>query len=115
MRTNQPQQMIRLFITFFSAIIVFPLMAVGQTALEITATGKTPTGFNRVFSKKIDIFDLTVFATRSTPDSKLLHAANVLAQDLDNDADGIADNKLVLKSLQKEQGAIVMVMGSLVR
>ena len=106
--TSQWQTKRRIYIFLFAVTLAFPLIVVGQTNLRITATGKTPLGFARVFSKKIDVFDLSVFATRSTPDSKLLHAANVLAQYLDNDANGIADNKLVLKSLQKERGAIVM-------
>ena len=108
MWTSQRQTTRWFFIYLFIAFQTFPLVLMGQTTLEITATGQTPVGFERVFGKKVQVFGLTVFATRSTSDSKLLHAANVLAQYLDNDADGIADNKLVLKSLQKERGAVVM-------
>ena len=85
-----------------------PLIAMGQTSLQITPTGKEPEGFARVFSRKVEVFEIPIFATHDTPDNKLLHAANVLAQYLDNDADGIPDNKLVLKALKKHRGAIVM-------
>jgi hypothetical protein len=85
-----------------------PLTAMGQTSLPIRPTGKEPEGFARVFSRKVEVFDIPVFATHDTPDNKLLHAANVLAQYLDNDADGIPDNKLVLKALKEQRGAIVM-------
>lgn len=108
MRTSQRQTTRVFFISLFIAIQTFPLVVLGQRTLEITDTGQTPIGFERVFGKKIEVFGLTVFATRSTSDSKLLHAANVLAQYLDNDADGFPDNKLVIKSLQKERGAMVM-------
>ena len=85
-----------------------PLTAMGQTSLQIRPTGKEPEGFARVFSRTVEVFDIPVFATHDTPDNKLLHAANVLAQYLDNDADGIPDNKLVLKALKEQRGAIVM-------
>jgi len=82
--------------------------AMGQVSLEITPIGKTPKGFNRVFSKKVDVFDVTVFATRNTPDMKVLHAAHVLAQYLDNNSDGDADNERVVKALKESKGAVVM-------
>ncbi len=92
-----------LFFLLFSSRVLF-----GQTPLVITPTESEPTGFDQVFSKKVDVFNLPVFATHETPDKKLLHAANVLAQYLDNDADGIPDNKLVIQSLQEQRGAMVM-------
>ena len=82
--------------------------AMGQSSLEITPIGKEPRGFNRVFSKKVDVFSIPVYATRATPDKKVLHAANVLAQYLDNNADGTPDNMLVVKALRKSNGAMVM-------
>jgi hypothetical protein len=61
-----------------------------------------------VFSQKVDVFGLSVYATRNVPNNKLLHAAGVLAQYLDNDADGRPDNALVISSLLRRKGVIVM-------
>jgi hypothetical protein len=82
--------------------------AMGQTPFEIAPVGNTPKGFDRVFRKKVDVLGISIFATRNTPDKKVLHAANVLAQYLDNNNDGDPDNKLVVKALRKHKGAIVM-------
>lgn len=40
------------------------------------------------FTKHIEVFGIHINATASAPDEKLLHAANVLAEYLDNDEDG---------------------------
>ena len=61
-----------------------------------------------MFSKQVDIFGSSIFATRRTPDQKLLHAAALLAQYLDNDNDGRPDNELVIKAIHKSKGAVVM-------
>ena len=90
------------------SMLVAPSMTMGQTSLEITPTGNEPEGFVHVFSRKVEVFGIAIFATHDTPDTKLLHAANVLAQYLDNDADGTPDNKLVLKALKEHHGAVVM-------
>ena len=39
------------------------------------------------FAKQVEVFGVHVYATFSTPDKKVLYAANVLAQYLDNDED----------------------------
>ena len=41
------------------------------------------TALRRAFSKRVEVFGIEVDASRSTPDAKVLHAANVLAQYLD--------------------------------
>ena len=50
------------------------------------------------------MFDLRVFAEKGVSDEKLLYAGNVLAQLLDNDADGKVDNKKVWGKLKKIYG-----------
>ena len=49
-----------------------------------------------VFSKHINIFGVKILATEETNDQKVNHAANVLAQYIDNDEDGIPDNSKVM-------------------
>lgn len=60
------------------------------------------------FSKQVDVFDLRICATNTTSDDKLLHAANVLAEYIDNDEDGRPDNPKIMKALLEGRGAIVM-------
>ena len=49
--------------------------------------------------KYITVFGIPILATEKCSDREVLHAANVLAQFLDNDRDGIVDNNLVLENL----------------
>jgi hypothetical protein len=60
------------------------------------------------FSKQVEVFGVRIYATNTTGDDKLLHAANVLAEYIDNDEDGVADNPKIMKALMEEQCAIVM-------
>ena len=80
---------------------------IAQSSLKVTPVDDAPQGFDRLFSKQVDIFGIAIFATRRTPDPKLLHAAGLLAQYLDNDSDGL-DNELVIQALRKSKGAVVM-------
>ena len=68
----------------------------------------TPPKLEEHFSKYIEIFGVPIYATSHVTDAKLLHAANVLAQYLDNDADGVPDNLLVLNALHSHDGAMTM-------
>jgi hypothetical protein len=79
-----------------------------QESLKITPVGGEPKGFNRLFEKRVDVIGVTIFATARTADAKVLHAANVLAQYLDNDADGQPDNRRVVEALRKRRAAIIM-------
>ena len=55
--------------------------------------------FRGTFAKYLSVFGVHVFATESTPDAKVLHAATVLAEYLDNDEDGTPDNAEVVEAL----------------
>lgn len=79
-----------------------------QSTLKITSIHDAPKGFRRLFSKQVDVFGIQIFATRRTPQKKVLHAANVLAQYLDNDSDGHPDNELVIQAMRKSKGAVIM-------
>ena len=60
------------------------------------------------YTKKVEVFGLYIYATNTTGDDKLLHAANILAEYIDNDEDGIPDNPKIMEALLKGNGAIVM-------
>ena len=63
-----------------------------------------------MFTKQVEIFGISIFATTTKkPDSKLLHAAGLLAQYLDNDNDGQPDdNQLVTQAIHQSKGVVVM-------
>lgn len=82
--------------------------APAQAPLKVTPVDNAPAGFDRLFAKQVRVFGLAVFATRGTPDDKVLHAANVLAQYLDNDGDGRPDNPRVMQALRESRGAVAM-------
>jgi hypothetical protein len=60
------------------------------------------------FTKQVEVFGLHIYATNTTADDKLLHAANILAEYIDNDEDGVPDNPKIMEALVDGQGAIVM-------
>ena len=60
------------------------------------------------FSKYASAFGVHHFGTPEARDEKLLHAARVTAEYLDNDSDGVPDNMWVLSHLVSRNAAIVM-------
>jgi hypothetical protein len=60
------------------------------------------------FNRKIIVFDIPIFAFKSVEDSKLIHIANVLAQYLDNDEDGVVDNLTVHAQLKTAKSFIYL-------
>jgi len=79
-----------------------------QPLFEVQPTNNAPQGFDRLFTKQVEIFGISIFATAKTPDSKILHAAGLLAQYLDNDNDGQPDNQLVIEAIHRSKGAVVI-------
>ncbi len=76
---------------------------------EITALdGDAPAAFAATFDRQVNVFGVRLYATPAVPAKKLLHAANVMAQYLDNDADGAVDNRQVLRKLIAARAAMVM-------
>lgn len=60
------------------------------------------------FTKQIDVYGIKVYATANVTDEKMLHAANMLAEYLDNDEDGVLDNQLVVDAMIEHNTALVM-------
>jgi hypothetical protein len=67
-----------------------------------------PTGFDAAFSKQVDVWGLTIFATPATPDDKVVHAANVFAEYLDNDENCEVDDAAVHDALLARDASLVM-------
>ncbi len=58
--------------------------------------------------KYVNVFGIHIFASPTTSENKLFHAAGVLAQYLDNDEDGVPDNTRVLSQLVSRNVFIIM-------
>ena len=54
------------------------------------------------------VFGIDIYAVSSVEDTKLIHAANVMAQYLDNDEDGTVDDQLVLDKMLENKAFMVM-------
>jgi len=60
------------------------------------------------FNKKVEVFGVKIFAVAAIEDAKLLHAANLMAQYLDNDEDGSPDNQAVVDKMVESKAFMVM-------
>jgi hypothetical protein len=76
-------------------------------AFQVASNPGRHTAFD-AFEKFVDVLGLSVYATGTTPDDKVVHAANVLAQYLDNDADGYVDNVAAHRELLSRSASLVM-------
>ena len=60
------------------------------------------------FNRKVEVFGIDIYARPKVKDRKLLHAANVMAQYLDNDEDGVVDDQKVLDKMIENKAYLVM-------
>jgi len=74
---------------------------------NLTIVAHSDEGLAR-FSRKVVVFGIDIYAVPAVEDAKLLHAANVMAQYLDNDEDGTVDNPLVLEKMRENRAFLVM-------
>ena len=59
-------------------------------------------------NRKVDVFGIPIYAYSEVEDLKLLHAANIMAQYLDNDEDGNVDNPLLIATLKSKNASLFM-------
>lgn len=64
-------------------------------------------GFTKT-NRKVVVFDIPIYAFAQVEDDKLLHAANLMAQYLDNDEDGTVDNPTVHDALLSNGAALFL-------
>ncbi|OCQ23118.1 hypothetical protein A7985_03985 [Pseudoalteromonas luteoviolacea] len=67
---------------------------------------KTP--LESAFPVSTNIFGITIRATSSTKPNKVLHAAKVMAEYLDNNEDGAADNPLIVEQMVNAGATLLM-------
>ena len=66
------------------------------------------TCFHPMFDRHLDVFGIKVVATPSTGSTEIIHAANLIAQYLDNDEDGVIDDPLAHRILVEEGAFLAM-------
>ncbi len=74
---------------------------------NFTIVSNTDNGFS-AFNRKVVVFDIDIYAVPGVEDGKLLHAANLMAQYLDNDEDGTVDDLNVLNAMKAAGAFMVM-------
>lgn len=65
-----------------------------------------------IFSAQINVFGVPLVATSSVPEAKLIHAATIMAEYLDNDEDGNVDDPPVLQAMIDRNAILVMFADS---
>jgi hypothetical protein len=74
---------------------------------NFTIIENTDTDFKK-FNKKVLVFNIPIYATKKVENEKLLHTANILAQYLDNNEDGIIDNPLIVEKMISSEAYLFM-------
>ncbi len=72
-----------------------------------TITDHTDLGVS-YFDRKISVFGVPIYASPGVEGKKILHAASIMAEYLDNDENGLADNQLVVNSLVAAEHKLLM-------
>ena len=80
----------------------------GTEYIQITGVGESDKNYFKYFCKKTDVFGIKVYATENVDNDKILHAASILAEYLDNDEDGIIDNQRIVDKLIEKKAWILM-------
>ena len=94
--------------------LLIPVLA-ASTVLSMSCSDSNsnvitnPGGTSRLpFTKEVDVHGVLVIATSATPDDKILHAANIMAEYLDSDEDGVVNNQDVVDELVRRNAFIAM-------
>ena len=72
---------------------------------NFTIVAHSDAGF-RATNRKVVVFGIPIYAYSDVEDLKLLHAANIMAQYIDNNEDGKADNMTLLTALTANNAAL---------
>ena len=74
---------------------------------NFTLVAHSDAGFTST-NRKVEVLGVPIYAYANVEDVKLLHAANIMAQYLDNDEDGVVDNPALLSALISSNAALYM-------
>ena len=61
------------------------------------------------FSKYVNIFGVNVLASSGVQDAKVIHAASMMAEYLDNNEDGEPDDALVVQKMLGQKATLLLM------
>lgn len=79
-----------------------------STSNTNSSSGSAKNPLAQYFPKSTSVFGTLIVGTATTSDESMLHAANVMAEYLDNNEDGIADNPAVVDQLKSKGATLLM-------
>ena len=74
---------------------------------NFTIIANTDAGMKK-YNRKVIVFGVDIYAAKNVEDAKLLYAANIMAQYLDNNEDGVVDNELVVDKMIENKAFLFM-------
>ena len=74
---------------------------------NFTVVAANQSGLKR-FVKKVMVFDIPIYGVENVHSNKMLHSANIMAQYLDNNEDGVVDNPTVYEKMLDNNAFMVM-------
>ena len=96
--------MVRSILIYLIALLPLCMQAQNEVCFEIESNPNSFDPALNSFSKYVNVLDcFHIYAESSISDSKVLHAAAVAAEILDNNEDGIVDDPLIETILQNSQ------------
>ena len=82
----------------------------GTEYIKITGASESDKNYFKYFCKTTEVFGIKIYATENVENEKVLHAASILAEYLDNDEDGTADNQRIVNRLIDKKAWLLMAM-----
>ena len=81
----------------------------GTDYIQITGVSESDKNYFKYFCKTTKVFGIKIYATNKVDNEKMLHAASILAEYLDNDEDGQVDNQKVVDKLIEKNVWLLLV------
>ena len=81
----------------------------GTDYIQITGVSESDKNYFKYFCKTTEVFGIKIYATNKVDNEKMLHAASILAEYLDNDEDGQVDNQKVVDKLIEKNVWLLLV------
>ena len=82
----------------------------GTEFIKISGVSESDKNYFKYFCKSTEVFGIKIYATENVTNEKVLHAASVLSEYLDNDEDGTADNQRIVNKLIDKKAWLLMAM-----
>jgi len=97
---------------FTTAVLVSAITACGGSSSNSNSNDGSNSSANnplgQYFPKSTSVFGIQIVGTATTSDEAMIHAATVMAEYLDNNEDGIADNPAVVEQLTSQDATLLM-------